>query len=102
LLIVQLDNLLGLCGNVREFYCVYVLGPCLGAEHGQDARAASHVHDHLVLEQVRVFQNRVPVRVRAHPVLDHVLVDAEVRVRVEVLVRVFVLLDQTGVGPPLV
>lgn len=55
--VVQPDNLLGLGGDIGEFDGLDLLGPCLGAEHGQDASAAAHVHDNLVFEEVCVFED---------------------------------------------
>lgn len=58
----------------------------LGCEHTENAGAASDVHDNLVLEQMRVVVHGVAVGHGAHLVLEHLLVDAEVGVRVEVVV----------------
>ena len=53
-----------------------VLRARLGGEHAEDARAAADVEHELVLEQVRVVDDRVAVRARAHGVLQHLLMDA--------------------------
>eukprot|EP00636_Phaeomonas_parva_P000135 CAMPEP_0118867778 /NCGR_PEP_ID=MMETSP1163-20130328/11251_1 /TAXON_ID=124430 /ORGANISM="Phaeomonas parva, Strain CCMP2877" /LENGTH=1045 /DNA_ID=CAMNT_0006802227 /DNA_START=145 /DNA_END=3281 /DNA_ORIENTATION=+ len=54
-------------------------------EHGQDTRAAAHVHDHLAREQMRIIHDGVAVAHGAHGVLQHLLMDAEVAVGVEVV-----------------
>lgn len=92
-LLIQFDDFGGLRGDVRELDCVDILGARFGAEHREDASAATYVHHDLVLEQVRILQNGVALGVGAHAVLDHVLVDAEVRLGVELLVCVLVVLD---------
>ena len=47
----------------------------LGREHAEDTRATADVEHDLVLEQVRVVDDRVAVRARAHCVLQHLLMD---------------------------
>ena len=48
----------------------------LGGEQGEDAGAAAHVQDNLALEQEGVAQDGLLVAARAHPVLQHLLMDA--------------------------
>ena len=52
---------------------VHVLGASIGGEHGQDARAAAHVQDHLVFEGVLVVVHGVAVGQGPHLVLQHLL-----------------------------
>ncbi|TNN28163.1 hypothetical protein EYF80_061688 [Liparis tanakae] len=49
----------------RASYPVHVLGSRVGRKHGQDARPASHVQHHFVLEDVLVVVHGVPVEQRA-------------------------------------
>ena len=53
----------------------HVLGASLGGKHGQDARAAAHVQDDFVLEQVGVLHDGVAVGEGADFVLEHFLWD---------------------------
>jgi len=104
------DNLLGLVDDGRAvnlFVCVCVwaafskikkgtrkwvryandlLGTGLCRKQAQDGRSAANVEHDLVLEQVRVVDNGVAVRVCSDLVLEHLLVDSKVRVRVKVVV----------------
>jgi len=63
-----------------------LLGSSLGGEHGQDSSSASNVEDYLVLEEVLVPPHGVAVAERAHLVLEHLLVDPKVGVRVGIVV----------------
>ncbi|KAJ8527501.1 hypothetical protein ON010_g14762 [Phytophthora cinnamomi] len=95
---VGLDDLARLRQDARAVDAVHMLGASLGGEHGQDAGAAAHVQHNLVLEQVLALQDGVHVRLGAHRVLEHLLMDAEVRVRVEVLVLLLLGDVVVGVG----
>ena len=57
--------------------------PC--REHAEDAGAAPHVEHCLAREQRRVAQDGVAVGLRAHAVLQHLLVDGQRRVAVKVV-----------------
>ncbi len=58
----------------------------LRGEHAEDASAAAHIEDHLVLEDVPIEEDGVLVGASAHLILQHLLVDAVVGVRVKVVV----------------
>mmetsp|Transcript_10114 Transcript_10114/g.27556 ORF Transcript_10114/g.27556 Transcript_10114/m.27556 type:complete len:306 (-) Transcript_10114:107-1024(-) len=79
-------DLLGRIGNRRHVNPVHVLGSRLGREQAQDARPAPDVKHNLVLENMPVMQNRIHVCPRAHLVLEHLLMDAVVAVRVGIVV----------------
>ena len=72
--------------NQSWMQLTYLFGAGLCCEHGEDSCAASDVEDDLVLEKVLVVVHGVAVGQSPHLVLQHLLVDAEVRVRVEVVV----------------
>lgn len=57
-------------------------------EDAEDASAAAHVQHDLVLEEMLVALNSVHVGAGAHLVLEHFLMNVEVRVAVEVVVGV--------------
>ena len=59
----------------RDTHADDVFRARLGGEHAEDACAAADVEHELVLEQVRVVDDRVAVRARAHCVLQHLLMD---------------------------
>lgn len=48
----------------------------LGGEHAQDAGAAADIEDELVLEEMRVLNDRIAVRACADGVFQHLFVDA--------------------------
>jgi len=49
-----------------------------------------------------VFENTVSVCVSPDSVFDHVFMDAEVSIGIEVLVSIFVIFDKASSGPPVV
>ena len=85
---VAFDDVARVLCNVSLFDRVDVLGPGLGREDAQHARAGAHVQDDFVLEKVSVLHYGVLVGQGAHLVLEHLLVDAEVGLGVEVVVRI--------------
>ena len=81
---VVLHYLLRLDRDVGRVDAVDVTGTCPAREDRENAGATADVQHDLVLEDVRVLDHRVHVGLRTHLVLDHLLVDSVVRVRVEV------------------
>jgi hypothetical protein len=97
---VGVNDLLGLVEDVGHVDTNDLLGTGLSSEHGENTSAASdleqlatcgvgqlfntYVKNDLVLEEVLVLEDGVAVREGADLVLEHLLVDAEVSVRVGV------------------
>jgi hypothetical protein len=50
--------------------------PYLGGKEGEDASAAADVHHNLVFEEERILNDRIVVRLGAHLVLQHFLMNA--------------------------
>ena len=99
---------MGLSRRRRIAHSDDLLGSSLGSEHGEDTSSASDIENDLVpaitklvsatallaeqqspcsLEEVLVPPHRVAVGERANLILEHLLVDTEVSVRVGVVVR---------------
>lgn len=64
-------------------------------EDAEDASAAADIEDDFIPEEVLVLHDGIFVCLRADTVLQHFLVDGEVRITIEVVVRV---LDVPDVG----
>mmetsp|Transcript_5695 Transcript_5695/g.14416 ORF Transcript_5695/g.14416 Transcript_5695/m.14416 type:complete len:411 (-) Transcript_5695:111-1343(-) len=100
---VDAHNLLRLLSDRGALDAVHMLGARLGRKQAEDARATADIHHDLVLEQKRVLHDGVVVRPGAHLVLDHLLMDAKVCIRVEVVVRTGLIIlrhGDTGYGFP--
>ena len=96
--LVHAHDLLRLVNNAAAVHADDALGARLGGKHAQDARAAPHVQHHLPLEEVGVLDNAVHVGARAHLVLQHLLVDAKVRIAIKVVIGAVVLCVCRGGG----
>lgn len=72
--------------NPKKTHRENLLRSSLGGEHGKNSSSRANIHHNFVFEQVRVMIDRVPVGGGSHLVLEHLLVDTEVSVRVEVVV----------------
>mmetsp|Transcript_20585 Transcript_20585/g.45821 ORF Transcript_20585/g.45821 Transcript_20585/m.45821 type:complete len:291 (-) Transcript_20585:214-1086(-) len=85
---VRLHDLSRVLGHVGVFDGVDLSGTGLGRPDGQNPRSGTDVHDHLVLEDVRVAQNRRMVG--RHPVVvgQHLLLVIELGVRAKVVGKV--------------
>ena len=76
-------------GHVARIHRVHLLRAAPRREHGQDARAAPDVQDNFTLDLRPVRLDGVEVGTRPRGVSDHLAMDAEVRVGIEVgVVRV--------------
>mmetsp|Transcript_61804 Transcript_61804/g.165541 ORF Transcript_61804/g.165541 Transcript_61804/m.165541 type:complete len:213 (-) Transcript_61804:44-682(-) len=72
--------------NLRALHPDHLRSPGLRREEAQDPRARAHVQHGLAFKQMGVVHDRPHVVPGPHGVLEHVLVDAEVGIGVEVVV----------------
>jgi len=93
LLLVQFNYLLCLHYNVTIVYGLHHFSPSSRTKEWKYGRATADIHDYFVLKQVGILKNSVSLGVSADRVFYHVLVDSEVRLRVELVVRVLILFD---------
>jgi len=63
-----------------------MLSSSLGGEHTEDTGTTAHIQDSLSLEEVGVVHNSLAVCLGTDLVLEHLLVDTEMRIRIEVIV----------------
>lgn len=73
---VLIDDLLGSIDDVRVVNGDDLASPSLGAEHGQNSGSATYVQDNLILENMLVLVDEVPVSFSANSVFKHGLVNA--------------------------
>ena len=86
------DDLLRVDGNIRVVHPEHPLGPGLGSEQGEDAGPAADIEDGLVLEEVFILVNGVPVGEGSHGVPQHHMVDVWLRVGAVVIILTVLIL----------
>lgn len=86
---VLVYNELGLVCDAGEVNGEHLLGSGLSGEERQDAGPAADIKDGLTLEQMAVSQNCGPVGQSSLRISEHLLVDPDVGVGSEVVVKIF-------------
>jgi len=84
--LVVRDDLLGLIGDAGTFDTNDTGGTSLRCEHRKNAGTTSNIQYNLVLEQMAVLDDTVHVCASANVVLQHLLMDAEMRIGIEVVI----------------
>mmetsp|Transcript_39461 Transcript_39461/g.77653 ORF Transcript_39461/g.77653 Transcript_39461/m.77653 type:complete len:236 (-) Transcript_39461:275-982(-) len=93
---VVCHQLPGHIDNLRALDADHLLGTSTGSEHRQNSTATSNIQNHLVFEQVFVLQDCFLISSCSHGILEHLLMNAKVRIRIEVVVcRAQLLLRQS-------
>jgi len=83
---VLLDDLLSAVVDLSTLNTDNLLGTCLGSEHTKNTSTAADIKNNLILEEVLILNDRLHVGLGTNFVLEHFLMDTEVRIAIEIIV----------------